>query len=38
MKNEKVIQDMNVSELVIETSKNFGGEHQKIRFICWWGT
>ncbi len=29
MKNEKVIKDMNVSELVIETSKNFGGGASK---------
>ena len=32
MKNEKVIKDMNVSELVIETSKNFGGGAQRMRF------
>ncbi len=29
MKNEKVIKEMNVSELVIETSKNFGGGASK---------
>ena len=29
MKNEKVIKDMNVSELVIESSKNFGGGASK---------
>jgi len=29
MKNEKVIKDINVSELVIETSKNFGGGASK---------
>ena len=33
MKNEKVIQDMNVSELVIETSKNFGGGASKDQVL-----
>ena len=33
MKNEKVIKDMNVSELVIETSKNFGGGASKDQVL-----
>ena len=33
MKNEKVIKDMNVSELVIETSKNFGGGASKDKVL-----
>ena len=33
MKNEKVIIDMNVSELVIETSKNFGGGASKDQVL-----
>ena len=33
MKNEKVINDMNVSELVIETSKNFGGGASKDKVL-----
>ncbi len=33
MKNEKVIKEMNVSELVIETSKNFGGGASKDKVL-----
>lgn len=33
MKNEKVIKDMNVSELVIETSKHFGGGASKDKVL-----
>ena len=33
MKNEKVIKDMNVSELVIETSKYFGGGASKDKVL-----
>ena len=33
MKNEKVIKDMNVSELVVETSKNFGGGASKDQVL-----
>ena len=33
MKNEKVLKDMNVSELVIETSKNFGGGASKDQVL-----
>ncbi len=33
MKNEKVVKDMNVSELVIETSKNFGGGASKDQVL-----
>ena len=33
MKNEKLIKDMNVSELVIETSKNFGGGASKDKVL-----
>ncbi len=33
MKNEKVVKDMNVSDLVIETSKNFGGGASKDQVL-----